>query len=122
MTNSAFIGVATLVILLAANASAGHLRGDPKAGRGVYNETCIACHGENGKGAIPGAPDFTARNGGLNTKSDSVLLHHLLEGFQSPNSDIGMPAKGGNDDLTIGELRNVLAYMHKAFHYTKTRR
>ncbi len=27
---------------------------DAAAGKAIYSQTCIACHGANGKGAIPG--------------------------------------------------------------------
>ena len=30
---------------------------------------------------------------------------------------MAMPAKGGNDDLTIKDLRDVLIYLHEKFHY-----
>ncbi|MDE2279617.1 MAG: c-type cytochrome [Xanthomonadaceae bacterium] len=30
---------------------------DVAAGKAVYTGTCIACHGANGKGLLPGTPD-----------------------------------------------------------------
>ncbi len=90
--------------------------GNPRAGEAVYNQTCVACHGENGKGEIPGIPDFS-RDDGVLTLSDEILLKHLLHGFQSQGSPMAMPAKGGNDDLTIKDLRDVLVYLHQKFHY-----
>jgi mono/diheme cytochrome c family protein len=30
-----------------------------QAGEGVYQAQCVACHGEDGSGNIPNAPDFT---------------------------------------------------------------
>ncbi len=89
---------------------------DPRAGEAVYNQTCVACHGENGKGEFPGVPDLS-RDDGVLTQSDEILLKHLLHGFQSPGSPMAMPAKGGNDDLTIKNLRDVLIYLHQKFHY-----
>ncbi len=98
---------------LATNATAA---GDPRAGEAVYNQTCVACHGENGKGEIPGIPDFS-HNTGVLTQSDEILLKHILHGFQSQGSPMAMPAKGGNDELTIKDLRDVLIFMHQKFHY-----
>lgn len=119
-TLSRIIGIAAIGALSASTASAaGDRQGDPESGRTVYNEACVACHGENGKGAIPGAPDFTKKDGALNTESDTVLLNHILNGFRSPNSTMSMPPKGGDGELTVQDIRNVLAYLHKAFHYRK---
>jgi mono/diheme cytochrome c family protein len=28
-------------------------------GKAIYDRDCVACHGPNGKGVVPGAPDFT---------------------------------------------------------------
>jgi len=83
-------------------------------GQAIYNQTCIACHGGNGKGTLPGAPDFT-RAGGVLSQSDDVLIKHITEGFQSPGSPMAMPAKGGNSNMTAADVKAVLDYMHKQF-------
>ncbi len=87
---------------------------DAAAGKTVYSQTCIACHGANGKGAIPGVADFTAKDGSL-TKSDGELLKNISEGFQSPGSFMAMPAKGGNPALTEEDIWAVLAYLRAEF-------
>jgi len=87
---------------------------DAAAGKAVYAQTCIACHGANGKGTIPGVTDFTAKDGPL-SKSDAELLQNISEGFQSPGSFMAMPAKGGNPMLTEADVRAVLAYLRAAF-------
>lgn len=84
------------------------------SGRDVYNETCVACHGANGKGTIPGAPDFTNSNGPLKN-SDSVLLSRSLNGYQSPGSSVSMPAKGGNPHLSDQDVQNAISYIRKEF-------
>lgn len=33
---------------------------DATKGATVFTQNCVACHGEDGKGAIPGTPDFTS--------------------------------------------------------------
>lgn len=83
-------------------------------GQAIYNQTCIACHGGNGKGTLPGAPNFTSPKGAL-SKSDAVLIKHITEGFQGPGSPMAMPAKGGNTALTAEDIRAVLAYLRKQF-------
>jgi len=82
------------------------------SGADVYNQTCIACHGADGKGTLPGAPDFTSSNGPLK-QSDDVLIKHITEGFQSPGSPMAMPAKGGNTALTAADIQAVVSYLRK---------
>lgn len=91
--------------------------GDPiEAGSHVYAQTCIACHGADGKGVVPGAPDLTRRGGPLD-KADDVLLKHAEQGFQTPGSPMAMPPKGGNTALSEDDLKAALAYMRKAFRH-----
>jgi len=84
------------------------------SGEEVYTSTCIACHGGDGKGTVPGAPNLTDKSGRL-SKSDDALLKSLTNGMQSPGSPMAMPAKGGNSALTQGDLKNVLEYMRTTF-------
>lgn len=85
-----------------------------QSGSMVYHQTCIACHGANGKGAVPGAPDFTSSSGPL-SKSDSILMQHIINGYQAPGSTMAMPARGGNPKLTDQDLKNTLAYIRSTF-------
>lgn len=80
------------------------------SGKQVYESNCLACHGANGKGSIPGVPDFTAKNGRL-SKGDSELLSNIITGVQSPGSLMPMPPKGGNAELSREELVSVLDYI-----------
>lgn len=90
-----------------------------KRGAEVYSGTCIACHGENGKGGeIPGVPDLTSAKGPL-AKTDAILLDHIINGFESPGSDMAMPELGGNEDLTDQDVKNVIAYMRVKFQRNK---
>ena len=87
---------------------------DAATGKAVYSQTCIACHGANGKGTIPGVTDFTAKDSPL-LKSDAELVKNISEGFQSKGSFMAMPAKGGNPALTEADIRTVLAYLRAEF-------
>ena len=87
---------------------------DAAAGKAVYSQTCIACHGANGKGTIPGVTDFTAKDGPL-SKPTAVLVKNISEGFQSPGSFMAMPPKGGNPTLTETDVRAVLSYLRAEF-------
>lgn len=83
-------------------------------GQAVYEGTCIACHGADGKGVLPGVPDLTDPKGPL-SKSDDVLIKHIIDGFQSASSPMAMPPKGGNPALTREDIEAVLRYMREVF-------
>lgn len=85
-----------------------------RSGSEVYGQTCFACHGNNGKGTVPGAPDLTNEDGPL-AQSDDVLIQHITGGFKSPGSAMAMPPKGGDASLTQAEIRAVLGYMRDNF-------
>ncbi len=89
--------------------------GDVVRGEEIYNGTCIACHGEKGKGALDGVPDFTKADGVL-SQSDDALLSHMTNGFQSDGALLEMPAFGGDPDLTEEDMANVLAYLRSTFN------
>lgn len=88
--------------------------GDVENGEEVYNGTCIACHADTGKGALDGVPDLTKPNGRL-SKDDHMLLDNIMEGVSSAGSQFPMPALGGDEDLEVSDVIDVIAYMHKAF-------
>ena len=84
------------------------------AGQAIYSQTCIACHGANGKGAFPGVANLTGGDGAL-VKADEELLKSITDGFQSPGSALAMPANGGNPTLTEEDVKAVLAYLRAEF-------
>lgn len=83
-------------------------------GKEIYDKTCIACHGPDGKGTIPGAANFTDPKGPI-SKPDDVLLQHIINGYQTPGSPMAMPAKGGNPTLTDEEIKSALKYIRETF-------
>ncbi|MBL4711107.1 MAG: cytochrome c [Gammaproteobacteria bacterium] len=83
-------------------------------GKETYEKTCVACHGDEGKGAFPGTPDFTSSDGIL-AKSDAELIRNITNGFQSEGSPMAMPPKGGNPNLSESGIKAVLAYIREAF-------
>lgn len=108
------LGFGAVLVLQTGVAWSRHLTEDLTAGEEIFNRTCVECHGQDGRGSIEGAPDFTKKDGRL-TKHHAVLLTHILEGYQSPGSPAMMPPKGRIDDLTFQEIRNVLAFLYKSF-------
>jgi len=88
--------------------------GDAAKGGKIYNETCVACHGADGHGVVPGAPDFTQK-GGVLAKPHAVMAQHIKKGFREPGKPLAMPPKGGNPDLTDEDILDVHAFLHHRF-------
>ena len=109
-----FAGVLVLLGSASALADCGFTGGDAANGDKVYHVTCVACHGEDGKGAVPGAPDFT-KKGGVLSKPHNVMTTHIKNGFHEPGKPIAMPPQGGNPDLTDQDIKDVHEYLHKRF-------
>lgn len=83
-------------------------------GSTLYSHNCASCHGANGKGAIPGLPDFTLKTGVL-SQTDSVLIDRITNGYQAPGAPMPMPPKGGNASLSHDDIVAILGYMRQAF-------
>lgn len=116
------IGAVAVVVLLSMMSAAdaaepgkcGFSEGDPAAGKTIYRRTCVGCHGANGKGVIPGTPNFN-KHGGVLSKPHSALTDHIKNGFRSSGKPMPMPPKGGNPRLTDKDIRDVHAYLHQHF-------
>jgi cytochrome c5 len=106
----------TRLVLLAAAALSGAAASAFAApdGAKIYEGTCIVCHGPEGRGALPGVPDFTAQKKRL-ANSEATLLKRVRNGYQSPGSPMAMPPKGGNSTLTDDDLKAVIKYMRRTF-------
>ncbi len=88
--------------------------GNARSGEEIYAQTCVACHSADGKGALPGVPNFSRVDGPLG-KSNEILQQNILLGYQSPGSPMAMPPKGGNPALTGADIALVLRYLREAF-------
>ena len=88
--------------------------GNARSGEEIYAQTCVACHGADGKGALPGVPNFSRVDGPLD-KSNEILQQNILLGYQSPGSPMAMPPKGGNPALMGADIASVLQYLREAF-------
>ncbi len=101
--------LAGLGVALASSAGAAVTTGES-----TYQSSCVACHGADGVGVLPGVPDLTATEG-LLAGDDEVLIKRIAEGFQSPGSPMAMPPRGGNPSLSDEDLKAVVDYMRKEF-------
>lgn len=107
-TGTAAVAVAVLGLAVASTAAA------EEAGKKIFDTTCVACHGKDGKGAIPGVPTLRGISGPL-AKTDEELLRAILDGLKSPGTTLAMPPRGGNPKLTEDDARAVLRYLRTAF-------
>ena len=111
------VAVSAALGLAASNsamADCGFTGGNVANGDKIFHETCVTCHGEDGHGVIPGAPDFT-KKGGVLSKPHAVMIEHIKNGFQAPGNPMAMPPKGGNPDLTDQDIKDVHQYLHHRF-------
>ena len=77
------------------------------SGPQVYNNACIACHG-NGVGGAPIVGDTDAWAPRI-AQGTATLYDHAINGFTG--SAGFMPAKGARVDLSDGEIHNAVDYM-----------
>lgn len=117
--HKSFVIIAALTLPAAAAGAApqticGFSGGDPDKGKAIYAKACVSCHGANGRGTLRGAPDFS-KKGGVLKESHAALQDHIIRGFKSPGSPAAMPPRGGKPGLTDQDMKDVHAYLHKAF-------
>lgn len=89
---------ASLALLLAAIPA---LAADINTGRTLFTSYCAGCHGQNGEGVLPGAPNFRMDNRLM--RPDMVLVESIRNGRNA------MPAFRGV--LTDRQLLDVVAFL-----------
>jgi mono/diheme cytochrome c family protein len=89
---------AALALLLACSASQA---GDINKGRKLYGTNCAMCHGQNGRSAMVGAPNFDRGEGVM--RPDSALLASIRAGKNA------CPAFRGI--LTDRDILDVIAFV-----------
>lgn len=87
----------------AAPAAAVATKPDPVKGKAVYDANCAACHASG----VAGAPKAGDKAGWSDRMSQGYagLYGNALKGIR------GMPAKGGNADLSDADLANAVGYL-----------
>lgn len=76
---------------------------DLAKGKQVYDSACFVCHAA----AVAGAPKLGDKAAWAPriAKGDEVLIKHAIGGF------VGMPPKGGRQDLSDGDVTAAVGYM-----------
>ncbi len=96
----------TLVMLLTRINDAVEGKGNPKAGKIMFEKNCIGCHGKNGEGlgAMSRVPNFTDAKSMMG-RTDKELFDKITNGGKGT----GMPAWGS----LLSELDrwNLVAYI-----------
>lgn len=100
------------------------LKGDVASGEKIYAQSCISCHGADGKGGVsnPGSDDGTVPE--LNPIDDTIAnssqltftynVDLFLEHGSTPEGDnpaMSMPAWGDTGQLTSQQIADVIAYV-----------
>lgn len=90
--------------LAPARASSG---ADKTEGKAVYEKACKFCHstGVMGSPKLGDKTDWKERI----AKGMDTLVDHSINGFQGKNGK--MPPRGGNPDLTDGQVKAAVQYM-----------
>ncbi len=106
-----------LFILMLGNIPSVSAISSSKLGEQIYSETCITCHGDDGKGALDGVPDLKTRL----SQKDVVLIQSITKGLEKSNAALSMPAKGGDEEISPRGVKSVLTYMRQKFGQGKNR-
>lgn len=99
-----FVALSTSLVL------AQSIRGDSKAGQGVYEQQCLRCHGANLDGNGPDSQDLIVRPADLRSqtsrsKSDWELLVSISNGV------LFSPMHSFRGKLTDEQMLDVLSYI-----------
>ena len=83
-------------------------------GAQLYVQSCLACHGSDGVGVMPGVRDLTDPGGPL-SKADDALFLSIRDGVQSMEGAMAMPARGGNPALRDSDIYLLIDYLRRNF-------
>lgn len=78
-------------------------------GRDLFVSACVVCHGANGTG-VSGLGRNLVESDFVAAETDEQLLRFLVTGRPDARP-VGMPPRGGRDDLTDGDLADIVVYM-----------
>jgi mono/diheme cytochrome c family protein len=85
-----------------------------ETGEEIFMRSCVACHGTDGAGTMPGIPGLSGQGGPME-KTDAALMRSILEGVDSGNTPTPMPPRGGDETLSENGARLVLDFLRRRF-------
>lgn len=99
----------------AAPADRAAAAGDAAAGKVLFQQSCIACHGPEAEGIEGLGKDMTTSTF-IRGLSDEELLAFVKNGRSTSDplntTGVDMPPKGGNPALTDAQLLDIIAFIH----------
>lgn len=78
-------------------------------GRDLFATSCMACHGPKGEG-VQGLGKSLTDSDFVAGRDDDAMLAFLITGRPTARP-LPMPARGGRDDFSDADLRDVIAFM-----------
>lgn len=90
---------------------------DLMRGRGIWMHTCRACHlmGVQGAPAVTDDAQWARRL----PKGKEALYQSVINGIRGEDGEYRMPPRGGNDRLTVEEVRLAVDYKVAAIEVLK---
>jgi len=118
MHGRSWIQAAALAAVLAGSTSvaAGSAKGDPAAGKAIYDKDCASCHGATGKGDGDDAAYFTTKptdltdHAKLSKRTDDFLAAVITGGGAAKGLSKDMPA---TKNLSPAEVKSLVAYLRQ---------
>ncbi len=112
MTTSPSRMLTLVAALVSCTALAEPPRGNPVAGKAVFAQNCVVCHGTEGKGDGPAAAGLSPKPANFSERqasSEDKQLRIVTNGGASEKLSPLMPAFG--EVLSDAQLRDVIAYV-----------
>jgi disulfide bond formation protein DsbB len=98
----------------AGGAAVAKSAGDPARGKALFAQTCVACHGPDGKG-LPGLGKDMTTSTFIKSQTDPQLVGFVKQGRPATDpantTKVDMPPKGGNPAYTDAQLGDIVAYI-----------
>ena len=94
------------------------LPGDPSKGESLYGTNCATCHGASLEGGIGPVLNPIEKLPGVSNPLDPAFLINIITNGRQPQpgdpKQVPMPKKGGNDNLTDQDVKDLASYIIQA--------